>query len=231
MDRLIYMRNIKKSFDTGAKSRLQILRGIDLIVGKGEFISIVGQSGSGKTTLMNIIGGLDRATSGKYLFEGVDISSLSANQLSDIRNRKIGFVFQTFNLIPRSNALRNVELPMLYGGFSPAERTAKAKELLKMFGMQKRMDHMPHQLSGGQKQRVAIARSLANDPALILADEPTGSLDTKTGRVVMDLFHTLHESQNKTIVLITHNDKLAEETQRILRIEDGLIVDERIRRY
>ena len=231
MDRLIYMRNIKKSFDTGAKSRLQILRGIDLTVGKGEFISIVGQSGSGKTTLMNIIGGLDRPTSGKYLFEGEDINSLSANQLSDIRNRKIGFVFQTFNLIPRSNALRNVELPMLYGGFSPAERTAKAKKLLKMFGMQKRMNHMPHQLSGGQKQRVAIARSLANDPALILADEPTGSLDTKTGRVVMDLFHTLHESQNKTIVLITHNDKLAEETQRILRIEDGLIVDERIRRY
>ena len=231
MDRLIYMRNIKKSFDTGAKSRLQILRGIDLTVGKGEFISIVGQSGSGKTTLMNIIGGLDRPTSGKYLFEGEDINSLSANQLSDIRNRKIGFVFQTFNLIPRSNALRNVELPMLYGGFSPAERTAKAKKLLKMFGMQKRMNHMPHQLSGGQKQRVAIARSLANDPSLILADEPTGSLDTKTGRVVMDLFHTLHESQNKTIVLITHNDKLAEETQRILRIEDGLIVDERIRRY
>jgi len=226
MDKLIYMRKIKKSFNIGTGKKLLILKGIDLLVRKGEFLSIVGQSGSGKTTLMNIIGGLDRPTSGKYLLEGINLNKLNKNQLSDVRNMKIGFVFQTFNLIPRSNALRNVELPMLYGGVSQTERTARAKELLRLFGMHKRMRHMPNQLSGGQKQRVALARALANDPALLLADEPTGALDVKTGRMVMDIFHKLHK-QNKTIVLITHNEKLAEETQRIIKIEDGRIVDER----
>ena len=228
MKYLIYMQKIKKYFDMGKNKKLQILRGIDLYINRGEFVSIIGQSGSGKTTLMNIIGGLDRPSSGKFLFEGVDVNTLSANELSDIRNKKIGFVFQTFNLIPRSSAIRNVELPMLYAGFSPAERKARAKELLSIFGMEKRLEHMPDELSGGQKQRVAIARSLANDPELILADEPTGSLDSKTGRMVMDIFHSLHEFQNKTIVLITHNEQLAEETQRILRIEDGRIVGERL---
>jgi len=222
------MKNIKKSFYIGNRKKLEVLHGIDLLVKKGEFVSIVGQSGSGKSTLMNIIGGLDRPSSGKYLLEGVNLSKLSGNQLSDIRNRKIGFVFQTFNLIPRSNALRNVELPMMYRGVGSAERRAKAIELLKMVGMGERMDHKPNELSGGQKQRVAIARSLANDPTIILADEPTGALDTKTGRMVMNIFHKLHEQQNNTIILITHNDRLAEETQRILMIEDGNIVDERI---
>ncbi|MDR2649544.1 MAG: ABC transporter ATP-binding protein [Clostridiales bacterium] len=224
---MIYMRKIKKSFSMGKHKKLEVLHGIDLTVKNGEFVSIVGQSGSGKSTLMNIIGGLDRPTSGQYLLEDVDVGKLGENQLSDIRNRKIGFVFQLFNLIPRSSALRNVELPMLYGGVGDAERREKAKELLAMFGMRDRVNHLPSELSGGQKQRVAIARSIANDPAIVLADEPTGALDSKTGRMVMDIFHRLHEQQGKTIVLITHNEKLAQETQRILILEDGNIVDER----
>jgi putative ABC transport system ATP-binding protein len=221
------MNKIKKSFSMGKRKRLEVLHGIDLTVRSGEFISIVGQSGSGKSTLMNIIGGLDRPTSGQYLLDGVDIGKLSGNQLSDIRNKKIGFVFQLFNLIPRSSALRNIELPMLYGGVGDAERRERAKELLTMFGMRDRMHHMPNELSGGQKQRVAIARSIANDPAIILADEPTGALDSKTGRMVMDIFHRLHEQEKKTIVLITHNEKLAQETERILMLEDGNIVEEK----
>jgi len=225
---IIYMKDIKKSFYLGKRKRLEILHGIDLTVKKGEFISIVGQSGSGKSTLMNIIGGLDSPTSGTYMLEGVNLLKLHENQLSDIRNRKIGFVFQTFNLIPRSSALRNVELPMLYQGVGSAERRARAIELLEMVGMGDRLEHMPSELSGGQKQRVAIARSLANDPKIILADEPTGALDTKTGRMVMNIFHKLHEQNNSTIMLITHNERLAEETQRIYTIEDGRIVDERI---
>jgi len=225
------MQKITKSFYLAKSKKLEILHGIDLLVGNGEFISIVGQSGSGKTTLMNIIGGLDRPTSGKYLLEGVNINKLSENQLSDIRNKRIGFVFQTFNLIPRSNALRNVELPMLYGGMSSARRRARAKELLELVGMGGRLEHLPGELSGGQKQRVAIARSLANDPAIILADEPTGALDMKTGRMVMNIFHTLHEQQSKTILLITHNERLAEETQRILTLEDGRFVNEKFTGY
>ena len=224
----IYMKDIKKSFYLGRRKKLEVLHGVNITVRKGEFISIVGQSGSGKTTLMNIIGGLDSPTSGTYKLEGVDLLKLSENELSDIRNSKIGFVFQTFNLIPRSSALRNVELPMLYQGVRSSERKARAKELLEMVGMGDRLEHMPNELSGGQKQRVAIARSLANDPAIILADEPTGALDTKTGRMVMNIFHRLHESHNCTIVLITHNDRLADETQRIYTIEDGRIVDERV---
>jgi len=222
------MKDIKKSFYLGRRKKLEVLHGVNITVRKGEFISIVGQSGSGKTTLMNIIGGLDSPTSGTYKLEGVDLLKLSENELSDIRNSKIGFVFQTFNLIPRSSALRNVELPMLYQGVRSSERKARAKELLEMVGMGDRLEHMPNELSGGQKQRVAIARSLANDPAIILADEPTGALDTKTGRMVMNIFHRLHESHNCTIVLITHNDRLADETQRIYTIEDGRIVDERV---
>ncbi|MDR1542043.1 MAG: ABC transporter ATP-binding protein [Clostridiales bacterium] len=222
------MQKITKSFSMGKRKRIEVLHGINLSVKSGEFISIVGQSGSGKTTLMNIIGGLDCPTSGRYLLEGVDIGNLNGNQLSDIRNRKIGFVFQTFNLIPRSSALRNVELPMLYAGLGDAERKERARELLFMFGLGNRVNHLPNELSGGQKQRVAIARSIANDPAIILADEPTGALDTKTGRMVMDIFHKLHEKQNKTIVLITHNERLADETERILTIEDGYFIDEKI---
>ena len=224
---VIDMKGIVKKFYIGTPNELTILKGLDLQVREGEFLSIVGQSGSGKSTLMNIIGALDRPTEGSYTLDGVDISSANDQKLSEIRNHRIGFVFQTFNLIPRTSALKNVELPMLYAGISHSQRTARAKELLKMVEMEERMDHQPNELSGGQKQRVAIARAMANDPAIILADEPTGALDSATGRLVMDLFHTLHQKQGKTIVLITHNNELAEETQRIVTLRDGQIIDDR----
>ena len=224
---IIDMRGIVKTFYVGTPNELEILHGLDFTVGRGEFVSIVGQSGSGKSTLMNLIGALDKPTGGQYILEGEDISDLSDNDLSDIRNQKIGFVFQTFNLIPRSNALRNVELPMLYGGMEMSRRARRARELLEMVGMSDRTRHLPNELSGGQKQRVAIARAMANDPSIILADEPTGALDSSTGRLVMDIFHKLHEMEGKTIVLITHNERLASETQRVLTLEDGLIVGEK----
>ena len=223
-DTIIVMRDIIKRFYIGTPNELQILNGISLDVKKGEFLSIVGASGSGKSTLMNIIGALDRPTKGTYLLDGLRVDQAKDDQLSVIRNRKIGFVFQTFNLIPRTSALKNVELPMLYANVPLAKRTARAKELLEMVEMSDRMDHMPNELSGGQKQRVAIARAMANDPAIILADEPTGALDSKTGRLVMDLFHTLHKKQGKTIVLITHNYQLATETDRIITLSDGRII-------
>lgn len=226
-DTIIVMRDIIKRFYIGTPNELQILNGISLDVKKGEFLSIVGASGSGKSTLMNIIGALDRPTEGTYLLDGLRVDQAKDDQLSVIRNRKIGFVFQTFNLIPRTSALKNVELPMLYANVPLAKRTARAKELLEMVEMSDRMDHMPNELSGGQKQRVAIARAMVNEPALILADEPTGALDSQTSRVVMDLFHELHEKYHKTIVLITHNPELAEECQRVLTLRDGLIVGER----
>ena len=224
---IIYMHGIVKSFYVGTPNELEILHGLNFTVGRGEFISIIGQSGSGKSTLMNIIGALDKPTGGQYVLEGEDISDMSDNDLSDIRNQKIGFVFQTFNLIPRSNALRNVELPMLYGGVEMSRRSRRARELLEMVGMSDRTRHLPNELSGGQKQRVAIARAMANDPSIILADEPTGALDSSTGRLVMDIFHELHEKEGKTIVLITHNERLASETQRVLTLEDGFIVGEK----
>ena len=223
-DTIIVMRDIIKRFYIGTPNELQILNGISLDVKKGEFLSIVGASGSGKSTLMNIIGALDRPTEGTYLLDGLRVDQAKDDQLSVIRNRKIGFVFQTFNLIPRTSALKNVELPMLYANVPLVKRTARAKELLEMVEMSDRMDHMPNELSGGQKQRVAIARAMANDPAIILADEPTGALDSKTGRLVMDLFHTLHKKQGKTIVLITHNYQLATETDRIITLSDGRII-------
>ena len=221
---IISMQGIIKRFYIGTPNELQILNGITLDVREGEFLSIVGASGSGKSTLMNIIGALDRPTEGTYVLDGVRVDQAKDDQLSSIRNKKIGFVFQTFNLIPRTSALKNVELPMLYANVPPAKRTRRARELLEMVEMDDRMSHMPNELSGGQKQRVAIARAMANDPAIILADEPTGALDSKTGRLVMDLFHTLHREQGKTIVLITHNYKLATETDRIVTISDGRIV-------
>ena len=221
------MRNIVKSFYIGTPNELEILHDISFRMDEGEFVAIIGQSGSGKSTLMNLIGALDKPTSGTYILEGEDISDLTDNDLSDIRNQKIGFVFQTFNLIPRSNALRNVELPMLYLGMETSHRVRRARELLDMVGMGDRMRHLPSELSGGQKQRVAIARAMANDPSIILADEPTGALDSATGHLVMDIFHELHEQHGKTIVLITHNERLAAETQRIITLEDGYIASER----
>jgi putative ABC transport system ATP-binding protein len=224
---VIEMHDIVKTFYLGTPNELEILHGISLTVYDGEFVSIVGASGSGKSTLMNIIGALDRPTSGEYLLDGSPTMKMPSNELSKIRNREIGFVFQTFNLIPRSTALGNVELPMLYAGVPRAKRIKRAQTLLKMVEMSERARHMPNELSGGQKQRVAIARAMANDPSIILADEPTGALDSATGRLVMDLFHALHEKQGKTIVLITHNQELAKETERIVTIRDGRIESDR----
>ena len=223
---LIRMRGIYKRFNVGLENELEILHGIDLDVNEGEFVSIVGASGSGKSTLMNLIGALDRPTEGSYWLDGTVIEDADDRELSAIRNRKIGCVFQNFNLIGRTNALRNVELPMLYAGVPQKKRTERAQMLLDMVGMADRMTHQPNELSGGQKQRVAIARAMANDPAIILADEPTGALDSKTGRMVMDLFHQLNREQGKTIVLITHNRELAMETQRVLTMCDGVLSEE-----
>lgn len=224
---VIQLDDIVKRFYIGKPNELEILHGISLAVEKGEFVSIVGASGSGKTTLMNVIGLLDRATEGSYQIDGVDVEDADDKELSYIRNQKIGFVFQTYNLVAKTNALKNVELPMLYAGVPRRERTEKAKEMLNLVGMGDRMKHLPEELSGGQKQRVAIARSMANDPAIILADEPTGALDSVTGRNVMDLFHRLNREQGKTIVLITHSNELAEETDRIITLKDGNIMGER----
>lgn len=220
---IIDLSGIVKTFYVGQPNELEILHGIDLQIKKGEFVSIVGASGSGKTTLMNIIGILDRPTKGNYILDGIDVGSAKDVELSHIRNQKIGFVFQTYNLVARTSALKNVELPMLYAKVSRKKRIARAKELLEMVEMGDRMSHNPDELSGGQKQRVAIARSVANDPSIILADEPTGALDSVTGRKIMDLFHKLHEEQGKTIVLITHSMELARETDRIITIRDGCI--------
>ena len=220
---LIRMRGIVKRFYIGQPNELEILHGIDLDVKEGEFVSIVGASGSGKSTLMNMIGVLDRPTEGTYWLDGTDVQNAQDDELSQIRNRKIGFVFQNFNLISRTNARKNVELPMMYAGIPQKKRTQRAEELLDLVGMADRMDHQPNELSGGQKQRVAIARAMAHDPAIILADEPTGALDSKTGRMVMDLFHRLNREQGKTIVLITHNQELAAETSRVLTMRDGIL--------
>ena len=224
---LIEMHGIRKSYYIGKPNELEILHGIDLTVYPGEFVAIEGESGSGKSTLMNISGVLDKPTSGEYTLDGVNIHDAKDNQLADIRNRKIGFVFQTYNLIGRQSALKNVELPMLYAGVPGGERTRRAKEWLERVGMGERMKHQPNELSGGQKQRVAIARAMVNEPALILADEPTGALDSQTSRTVMDLFHEMHNTYHKTIVLITHNPELADECERVLTLRDGLIVGER----
>lgn len=224
MSSIIKLENIVKKFYVGEPNELEILHGISLEVEEGEFVSIVGPSGSGKSTLMNTIGVLDRPTSGKYILDGIDVGEAEEKELANIRNQKIGFVFQTYNLISKTNALKNIELPMLYAGMERTERIKRSKELLELVEMGDRAKHLPEELSGGQKQRVAIARAMANDPAIILADEPTGALDSKTGRLVMDLFHKLNKEKKKTIVLITHSNELASETDRIISIRDGKII-------
>lgn len=226
-EKTIELTGIVKRFYIGKPHELEILHGIDLTVYKGEFVSIVGASGSGKSTLMNIIGVLDRPTEGEYRLDGLDIAALKDQELSRIRNQKIGFVFQTYNLISRTSALKNVELPMMYAGIGRKERAQRARYYLEMVGMEERMSHKPDELSGGQKQRVSIARAMANDPSIILADEPTGALDSKTGRRIMDIFHRLNREEGKTIVLITHSNELAAETDRIITIRDGEITGER----
>ena len=225
-EHVISLNGIMKRFYIGKPNELEILHGINLEVERGEFVSIVGESGSGKSTLMNIIGALDRPTEGEYRLQGKNIGEAKDRELSSIRNQEIGFVFQTYNLIPRTTALENVELPMLYGKMKKTERRERARELLELVGMKERMLHKPEELSGGQKQRTAIARAMANDPSIILADEPTGALDSETSRRIIDIFHRLHREQGKTIVLITHSTELAQETDRVVKISDGRILAE-----
>lgn len=224
---LIKMNSIIKKYYIGEPNELEILHGIDLKIYEGEFVAIVGESGSGKSTLMNIIGVLDKPTEGEYFLDGINVQKASEKDMNNIRNQKIGFVFQNFNLIGRTSAIKNVELPMLYAGIPNKKRTERAMELLEKVGMDERCNHQPNELSGGQKQRVAIARSLANDPAIILADEPTGALDSETSRIVMNIFQDLNRNQNKTIILITHSKELAEECPRVITIKDGQVIDDR----
>ena len=220
---LIDMRNVVKTYNEGEPSELTVLHGVDFYADQGEFVSIVGPSGCGKSTLMNLIGMLDRPTEGAYAFNGEPVYAKEDKELASYRSKNIGFIFQNFNLIGRMDALQNVAMPMMYAGVERKERDKRAAELLDRMGMGDRLHHNPNELSGGQKQRVAIARSLANDPDLLLADEPTGALDSKTGRMVMDLFHELNQELGKAIVFITHNPELAEETGRVVEMMDGRI--------
>lgn len=225
MPALIELSGIVRTFNAGLPSELTVLKGIDLQIARGEFVSVIGTSGSGKSTLMNIVGLLDRPTSGTYLLDGIDVLSSDDDELAQLRSKRIGFVFQNFNLIARMDALRNVEMPMMYAGVPQHERRERATELLHLVGMGERLHHQPNELSGGQKQRVAIARALANEPDLLLADEPTGALDSATGRMVMDLFHQLNREHGATIAFITHNPELAAETTRVVTMRDGLITE------
>lgn len=225
---LIEIKNLKKSYPLG-DSQLMILKGISLEINQGEFVAIMGPSGSGKSTLMNILGCLDKPTSGKYFLDGDDIGKQNNDQLATIRNQKIGFVFQGFNLLSRTSAIENVELPMIYAGVAEEERHRRAAEALKAVGLERRMDHQPNQLSGGQQQRVAIARALVNQAPIIFADEPTGNLDTKTSVEVMELFTEFNRRLNRTIILVTHEEDIARYSDRIIKVVDGEIVsDERV---
>ena len=208
-------------------NELEVLHKVNISIAEGELVSIVGESGSGKSTLMNIIGALDRPTEGSYYLGGIDVSALSQNELSNLRKTQIGFVFQTFNLIGRISARANVEMPMTYASVSRRERTTRAEQLLGIVGMGDRVKHKPNELSGGQKQRTAIARAMANDPGIILADEPTGALDSETGKMVMDIFQDLNKNHGKTVIIVTHSQKLAENTDRIITLKDGFVVGER----
>ena len=220
---IIDMHGIVKRFPIGTGEELEVLHGIDLTVRKGEFVAIVGASGSGKSTLMNIIGALDRPTEGTYVLDGVDVGTLRDKQLSRIRCRKIGFVFQTFNLVPRTSALKNVALPMMYNGVRGTARTQRARALLDMVEMGDRAGHAPSQLSGGQKQRVAIARAMANDPAILLADEPTGALDYNTGKLILKLLQETCRKNNMTVVIVTHNLALCPMADRVVHVKSGEI--------
>ncbi len=222
---LLELRNVSKTYGESGLS-VAALRQVSLRVGEGELLSIMGPSGSGKSTLLNILGCLDRPSQGTYLFEGRDVSGLTDNELAEIRNRRIGFVFQTFNLLPRSTAMDNVELPLIYRGLRPAERKRRAHEALRIVGMAPRVRHRPAELSGGEQQRVAIARALAGDPRIILADEPTGNLDTRTGEEIMGIFQRINAEMGVTVVQVTHDPTRGRQTRRIVRVRDGQIFDD-----
>ena len=218
---LIEMRELTRVYQLGPQE-IYALRGVDLVIKNGEYVAIMGPSGSGKSTIMNIIGCLDRPTSGRYLLDGIPVESMDDDELAAIRNKKIGFVFQTFNLLARTTALQNVELPLVYAKIPKAERREMAEEALAAVGLKERMHHQPNELSGGQRQRVAIARALVNKPSLLLADEPTGNLDSQTGREILDLFRDLH-SRGNSIIMVTHEDDVAQEAKRIIHIRDGKV--------
>lgn len=218
---LLQIKDIKRDFKLGSET-LHVLKGINLTIEKGEYVALMGPSGSGKSTLMNILGCLDTPTSGEYILNGKDVSKMTDTELADIRNKEIGFVFQTFNLMPRTTALDNVALPMVYAGVNKEKRHERAKEVLKLVGLEDRMLHKPNELSGGQRQRVAVARALVNHPSIILADEPTGNLDSKTSYEIMNLFNEIYQNGN-TVILVTHEEDIAQYAQRIIRLKDGLI--------
>jgi len=218
---LIKITDIKRNFVLGNEI-VYVLKGINLEINKGEYVALMGPSGSGKSTLMNLLGCLDTPTSGNYVLNGKDVSQMKDDELAGIRNKEIGFVFQTFNLLPRTTALDNVALPMIYAGYSKSDRTKRAEEVLTQVNLSDRMDHQPNQLSGGQRQRVAIARALVNKPSIILADEPTGNLDSKTSVEIMKLFGDIH-AQGNTVILVTHEEDIAAYAHRVIRLRDGLI--------
>lgn len=221
MNNVIDIKGITRNFQLGQET-VKVLKGIDLIIEKGEYVAFMGPSGSGKSTLMNLLGCLDTPTSGSYILNGADVSKMTDDELAEIRNKEIGFVFQTFNLLPRTTALDNVALPMIYAGKSKTERNERAAEVLKNVGLADRMDHKPNQLSGGQRQRVAVGRALVNKPSIILADEPTGNLDSKTSVEIMNLFDEIHAAGN-TVILVTHEEDIAEHAHRVIRLRDGVI--------
>ena len=221
MSNVITIRNITRDFQLGHET-VHVLKGIDLDIVRGDYVAIMGPSGSGKSTLMNLLGCLDTPTGGSYVLNGKDVSQMSDDDLAEIRNKEIGFVFQTFNLLPRTTALENVALQMIYAGASKKDRTERAKKVLTDVGLADRMDHQPNQLSGGQRQRVAVGRALVNHPSIILADEPTGNLDSKTSLEILQLFDDIHQAGN-TVIVVTHEEDVAERAQRIIRLRDGII--------
>jgi putative ABC transport system ATP-binding protein len=225
VDPVIVVEHLVKTYDLG-EVQVEALRGIDMCIPAGAFVAIMGASGSGKSTFMNILGCLDRPTSGRYLLHGADVAQMSSNRLAEVRNTQIGFVFQSFNLLPRTSALENVELPLLYSGTPTHQRRTRARAALQVVGLEARAEHYPSQLSGGQQQRVAVARALVNQPTIILADEPTGNLDTQTGAEIMEVLQTLNMQQGITILLVTHELDIAHYAERVITFKDGLVVED-----